>query len=96
MQVAHAASAMSDSEDDMPLAQRVHSTSHHNDSDDEDDQPLANRQFTHKPSANGNGAASHGEGASTAVPASQTAATVADMNGWDSSSSDDVPLGKAQ
>ena len=86
---------MSDSDDDVPLAQRVHPASHHNDTDDEDDQPLANRQFTHKPVTNGNGAAAatHGAGASTAAPVSQT---VADTNGWDSSSSDDVPLGKAQ
>jgi hypothetical protein len=89
---------MSDSDDDMPLAQRAHKPAAE-ESDEEDDRPLAHRQFTHKPSANGNGvaAATIGTTTSTAVPVSRTAtANAADLNGWDSSSSDDIPLGEAQ
>ena len=89
---------MFDSDDDMPLAQRVHKPAAEQ-IDEEDDRPLAHRQFTHKPTANGNGiaAATIGTTMSTAVPASRSAtATAADLNGWDSSSSDDIPLGEAQ
>lgn len=88
------ASPMFDSDDDMPLAQRAHKPAAEQ-SDEEDDRPLAHRQFTHKPTANGNGiaAATIGTTISTAVPASRSAtATAADLNGWDSSSSDDIPL----
>ncbi len=85
---------MSDSDDDMPLVQRAHKPAAE-ENDEEDDRPLARRQFPHKPSANGNGiaAATIGTTTSTAVPVSRSAA---DLNGWDSSSSDDIPLGEAQ
>lgn len=87
---------MSDSDDDMPLAQRTHKPAAEG-SDDEDDRPLAHRQFTHKPSANGNTAAAApiGTTTSTAVSVSRPAtADATDLNGWDSSSSDDIPLGE--
>jgi hypothetical protein len=88
---------MSDSDDDMPLAQRAHKPAAE-ESDEEDDRPLAHRQFTHKPSANGNGvaAATFGTTTSTAVFPRGATANAADINGWDSSSSDDIPLGEAQ
>jgi len=88
---------MSDSDDDMPLAQRAHKPAAE-ESDEEDDRPLAHRQFTHKPSANGNGvaAATFGTTTSTAVLPRSATAKAADLNGWDSSSSDDIPLGEAQ
>ncbi len=91
-QVARTASAMSDSDDDVPLAQRAHKPSVH-DSDEEDDQPLANRQVTHKPTPNGTVPQSNG--VKMTAPAAPVVATAerAAANGYDSSSSDDdIPL----
>lgn len=86
---------MSDSDDDMPLAQRGHKPSIQ-ESDGEDDQPLANRKLVQQPGANGTAPASNGVKTTLAAAAAQTAATAkpASMNGYDNSSSDDdIPLG---
>lgn len=83
---------MSDSEDDMPLAQRARPAES---SDDEDDVPLANRQAAVKPTAQV-AAATNGHHANGNTNSSLAGtSTLRGVNSSDDSSSeDDVPLGK--
>ena len=87
--------SMSDSDDNMPLAQRDHKAPVQQ-SDDEDDIPLAHRPVHHKPSTNGNTATTNGLSDSHPQPVVATAAAappVASPSNEDSSDDDDVPLG---
>lgn len=87
---------MSESEDDMPLAQRARPVD--DSEDDEDDQPLASRQAALKPddnvtaATNGHHENSRSNGNLATIGASKPAGT---LNNDESSSDDDVPLGKS-
>ena len=89
----------SDSDDDMPIAQRAavqHAVaSPASESESEDDVPLARRAVPQKPSSNGNAASSNGAGHGLPSAANPNGVTQpAATGGYDSSSSeDDVPLG---
>lgn len=86
---------MSDSEDDMPLAQRARPAE--DSEDDEDDVPLASRQTALKPVANvaagTNGHLQNGQ-ANGSAPTAGTSKPADTGDHEDSSSDDDVPLGK--